>query len=154
MYSLNKYGIFSLSSCLAEETQAGDVAAAVRRRRAPQKDAALGEGGERSGGGLSGRGLAAETRRERLANQEPTAGTRLHIQRMTRAQSGWSRVDWSKAEGDAVRGIGRPFRPWRGSYFCPELGGELVQPSTQSEILELHFQRLSRVPCGGSYLVL
>lgn len=68
MYSLNKYGIFSLSSCLAEETQAGDVAAAVRRRRAPQKDAALGEGGERGGGGLSGRGLAAETRRERLAN--------------------------------------------------------------------------------------
>lgn len=75
-----------------------------------------GRDGERGGG----RAVGAEAWPLRLRGsvwqmQEPTAGTCLHIQRMTRGQSGWSRANWSKAEGDEVRGIGRPFRPWRGS---------------------------------------
>lgn len=47
--------------------------------------------------------------------QDPTEEMCLHLQRMTRGQSGWNRVNWSKAEGDKVRGIWRPFRPWKGS---------------------------------------
>lgn len=59
-------------------------------------------------------------------------------------------MNWGKAEGDEVRGIGRPSRPWRSSCFHHELDGEPVQPFVRSlkssSCIFKGSQRLSQVP--------
>lgn len=69
---------------------------------------------EEGGKGLSGQAWPLRDGRSMWQISDPALG-------MAKGQSDRSQVNWSKAEGDEVGG--RPFRPWRGSYFRHEPGG-------------------------------